>query len=518
VRKEQANLVATRLQFSRNLSSGGLLLVAEVAVALVLTPFIIVKLGAAAYGVWAVMISVIGYMGLIDVGIRGSVGRYVNHYLALQDRRAVSEVVGTANVILTGLAAIAFLAALVLAAFFEQVFAKTPPELLDEVRFSLPLLALGLWLSFVSSVLGNLLAAREATFAINHIMLVMLLLRSAGVVWALHSGHGLDALVVITVSCSAISNGVSLIVTRRVFGAEMPRLLGFSLTRLREMWRFGIASFTARTSATMASDSAPIVGMWVLGPEAVAVYSVAMSLTQYGRRLLDQAGNAIFPSVMKAGAVKDLAALRGLYLRYMNISFAIGSLVFVGLMVFSHSFLGLWVGPAYQSGAVVVAILAFGYLLFAAASTGPLTLAALDRVTLTMKIGVAEALACVVLTAALPMLGLGIAGMALGATLPRLVTSCLVYPSLMGGVLGADFGIDMRRCLRVNLLICALVAASFAAVWVMLPGHSWPTLIAAATLVTVLHVAVLGRRYEAFDSVVAGLRAHWSRWRGQGAA
>ena len=53
--------------------------------AFVLTPYIIIKLGAATYGVWSLMISVIGYLGLVDIGIRGSVGRYINHYLALKE-------------------------------------------------------------------------------------------------------------------------------------------------------------------------------------------------------------------------------------------------------------------------------------------------------------------------------------------------------------------------------------------------------------------------------------------------
>ena len=113
------------------------------------------------------------------------------------------------------------------------------------------------------------------------------------------------------------------------------------------MWRFGLASFVARTSSTMANDSAPIIGMWILGPEAVAIYSIALTLTQNARRVLDQAGTAIFPSVMKAGAIKDFPGLRSLYLRFMDISFAIGSLVFVGMIVFSGDFLLLWVGPEY---------------------------------------------------------------------------------------------------------------------------------------------------------------------------
>src|SRR5262249_17284707 len=124
--------IATRGQFSRNVVSGWVLLAAEVAVGFALTPFVVRTLGAPAYGVWALMISVLGYMGLIAVGIRGSVGRYVNHYLALGDSGALSGIVGTANVVLTALSAIALAAAWILGAHFELAFPKTPPELADD--------------------------------------------------------------------------------------------------------------------------------------------------------------------------------------------------------------------------------------------------------------------------------------------------------------------------------------------------------------------------------------------------
>jgi O-antigen/teichoic acid export membrane protein len=504
--------IATHKQLARNLASGWVLLVAEVAVAFVLTPFIIMKLGAAAYGVWALMISVIGYMGLIDIGIRGSVGRYVNHYMALKDSQAVDEVVGTANVVLTGLSVVALAVAFAIATHFQQLFPKTPPALLEDIRFALPLLAVGLWLSFLSSILGNLLAAREAMYLTNQFALATLALRTVAIVWALQAGHGIPALVLVTVATSALGVAISWWAVRRVFAVQVPRLVLFSAARLVEMWRYGVASFTARTAATLANDSAPVIGMWTLGPEAVAIYSVAMTLTQYARRLIDQAGSVIFPSVMKAGAIKDYDGLRSLHLRYMDLSFAIGSLVFIGAIVFSHSFLGLWVGNEYQQGAVVVAILAFGYLMQGVASTTPLMLASLDRVNLTMQISLAEALACVVLMAALPgLFGLGLAGIALGATLPRLVTSCLVYPKLSIGLLGAGSRGPMLKHLRSNLLLCVGVGLVFGAVFLAIPGKTWPTLAAAIALVTVLHLLTLGSRYESI-AVVARMQAALRIW------
>lgn len=490
--------IASPPQFVRNLFSGWILLSAEIVIAFVLTPYIVTKLGVVTYGIWSLMISVIGYLGLIDIGIRGSVGRYINHYLALNDHHAVSEVVGTSTIFLTALSILAGIAAFILAENFSIIFPKTPPELIGEIRSALPLLALGLWLSFISSILGNLLAAKEALYLTNGYSLVTLVFRSVAIYFVLNADQGIHSLVMATLGASVLGAFLTMWSVRQVFASEMPNFFLFSITRLREMWRFGLASFVARTSSTMANDSAPIIGMWILGPEAVAIYSIALTLTQNARRVLDQAGSAIFPSVMKAGAIKDFPGLRTLYLRFMDISFAIGSLVFVGLIVFGGDFLKLWVGPAYADGTMVVGILAFGYLMSSASSTGPLTLASLDRINITMGISLVEAIACIVLTAALPgIFGLGLAGMALGSTLPRLFSSCMIYPWLSIQSLGSELQKPLNRGIVKNLLLTAALAFAF---WCidsfMADSVTWSAFAIAVSLATVLHLLLVGTQYQ----------------------
>ncbi len=505
--------IVSRAQFTRNLFSGWISLVVEIGVAFILTPYIIFKLGAATYGVWSLMISVIGYLGLIDIGIRGSIGRYINHYLALKDQRAFSEVVGTSTIVLTLLSLLAAGLAVVLAGNFSSIFPKTPPELVDDIRFALPLLALGLWLSFISSILANLLMAREALYLANIYNLITLLVRSVAIYFVLDAGHGIPALVLVTLATSLLGCILVWFSVRAIYAADFPNFLLFNLDRLKEMWRFGLAAFAARTSSTMANDSAPIIGMWILGPEAVAIYSIALTLTQNARRVLDQAGTAIFPSVMKAGAIKDFPGLRVLYLRFMDIGFAIGSLVFVGLMVFSASFLDLWVGTEYTSGAVVVGILAFGYLMGSTCSTGPLTLASLDRINVTMWISLGEAIACIILTAVLPgVFGLGLAGMALGSTLPRLFSSCGLYPWLSIHTLGDELRAPLRRGIARNLALTAAVAFGFWCIYALTGPASWPGFAIAVALATILHLVLVGSQYEGLPligAVTDRLRRLW---------
>jgi len=93
-----ASLIATARVFARNLLANWVGLLADAVVAFFLTPYIISSLGLVVYGIWSLINTLIGYFGLIDMGILGSVGRYINYYLARNDDRRVGKVVSTSLV------------------------------------------------------------------------------------------------------------------------------------------------------------------------------------------------------------------------------------------------------------------------------------------------------------------------------------------------------------------------------------------------------------------------------------
>ncbi len=80
----------------RNLMANWVGYCAPLVVALLLTPFIIGRLGAERYGVLTLMLSVSGYLGLADMGIGVSIGRYVNLYMARREGDKVNHVINSA--------------------------------------------------------------------------------------------------------------------------------------------------------------------------------------------------------------------------------------------------------------------------------------------------------------------------------------------------------------------------------------------------------------------------------------
>ena len=70
---------------SRNILSSWVAYAIQVVVTFFLTPFILSEIGDARYGVWAIVVSITGYYGLLDLGLRAGITQYITRYLACGD-------------------------------------------------------------------------------------------------------------------------------------------------------------------------------------------------------------------------------------------------------------------------------------------------------------------------------------------------------------------------------------------------------------------------------------------------
>ncbi|HEV2990940.1 MAG TPA: oligosaccharide flippase family protein, partial [Candidatus Angelobacter sp.] len=52
-----------------------------------LSPYVVNHLGNVTYGVWTLLLSLTGYLGLLDLGVRGAVTRYVARFHTETDHK-----------------------------------------------------------------------------------------------------------------------------------------------------------------------------------------------------------------------------------------------------------------------------------------------------------------------------------------------------------------------------------------------------------------------------------------------
>ena len=94
----------------RNILSNWISFAIYCAVSFFLSPFIVRHLGDSGYGIWTLTLSATGYLGLLDLGVRGAVTRYIAKFHAQAADHDASRVVSCSLVIFLAMGVIAIVA------------------------------------------------------------------------------------------------------------------------------------------------------------------------------------------------------------------------------------------------------------------------------------------------------------------------------------------------------------------------------------------------------------------------
>src|SRR5271165_183840 len=102
-------------------------LVATALVSLVMMPFVVHSLGDRMYGVWALAATLVGYYGILDLGLSSAVSRYLAAALGAGDQEECNRVFHTSLRLFVALAIVVFAVGCISAAV-SPWSCKTPEE------------------------------------------------------------------------------------------------------------------------------------------------------------------------------------------------------------------------------------------------------------------------------------------------------------------------------------------------------------------------------------------------------
>ena len=173
-----------------NAGSNYVALVVNILVGLALTPYIIHELGKSGYGLWSLVGSVAGYLGLLSLGVSNAVVRQVAYYLSRRDIEAVRATVSTALAIFVVVAIVVALASYVVSAPLASFFSVSA-EWANDFRTAFWLLGAAIGVTLVASIFEGVLCAKEQYPLFNSINVGILLTRATLTAAFLEAGWGL---------------------------------------------------------------------------------------------------------------------------------------------------------------------------------------------------------------------------------------------------------------------------------------------------------------------------------------
>jgi O-antigen/teichoic acid export membrane protein len=401
--------------------------VISMGVNFLLSPYVVRHLGNVGYGVWTLILSLTGYLGLLDLGVRGAVTRYVAKFHSEANHKRSSEVASSAAVIFGAAGLIAIFVSFV-CAFGVIGHMHIPPAYLTAGRAVLILMGLSVATSLINGVFGGILVGLQRFDLTNGIEVSINLLRAASIVLALHFGSGIVTLACLQLAFTLARWATNVALTRHYYPELRIRLAAADRAGIKLIFSFSVFSFLMHVSASLiyASDNV-VIGAY-LPVTFVTFYVIGGNLVEYARTLVSGISQALTPLASSTETRGDPKQLQKLVLTSSRWASMVILPVTCTFLLRGRSFIGLWMGWNYaELSGQVLRVLAITLMFWGANCAIAGIFLGLSKHKPIVPAMIFEGICNLALSIFL-VKRMGIIGVAWGTAVPSLVTNLIFWP------------------------------------------------------------------------------------------
>jgi O-antigen/teichoic acid export membrane protein len=445
-----------RKRILKNVSSSWFALGINVITGIFLSPFILHRLGDAAFGIWVLIFSVTGYYGLFDLGIRSSIVRYVSKFTATNDLEDLAKLVNTSLFSYGCIGAVSLLITLGLSFYFDSIF-KIPGELQATARWLLLMVGASVGLGFPLGVVGGFLDGLQRFYVNNWTSIAANLVRAALIVFALRHGRGLLTVAAITVVLPLITSLVRGIIAFHI------RPVPFGLryvdrSTLRIMANYSGVTLIIMIAGRLKFKTDTIVIGSMLSATAITYFNIGARIVDYAGEVVTALAQNFLPLASQSEATGNLDRLRKVFVAGNRFCALTIFPITATLLILGKSVIEVWVGKKYVSTSypILVILIIPSTLMWAQAASGRI-LFGISRHRTWAFVTLAEGISNLILSIIL-VRPYGIVGDAFGTAIPLTCSMVLFMP----GHLCRQLGIRLRTYLREAYVLPLLITVPLA--------------------------------------------------------
>lgn len=389
-------------------------------------PFLISGLGEKWYGLWLLVGTVMGFFGLLTVGLMSAVQRYLATEKSEETTYQFNQTVNTALLIFTA-AGIASIILSIIVGFMSSYFV-TDQELSSTFEVIVFILGINFALSFISAPFKALLNT-DYHFNITSLAdFLSLSIKAALTVIFVYQGFGVISLAVGTIISSIISKLIIIInalikIKKLRFGFQY-----LNKTKAVQLFKFSLNTFIAWVGDILRFSIDNLVISAFLGLSAVAIYNIPIRLFKYSSQFITTSLSVLQPYFSQRVGENNDNDIREKFELASGVSFAIAALFTSGLFVFGYDFINLWVDN-YPELQQMMYVLPWLLLLASSQSPSIMVLYAHNKHKHYAHQNIAEGVANAIISV-IAVQYWGMMGVLLGSLLPTLVTKLVLQPKL----------------------------------------------------------------------------------------
>ena len=341
----------------RSVVFGGLRYVVVAPIPFVMTPFILHRIGVAGYGTWAVFLAINGLTSLADLGLVGTLSKFVAEYYARQDFVALARLLGS------GLTLFLLLDLVIGSAVWgaspllvERLFrgsAMSQVDLVGLLRCFLIVIAANILSQLFASVTTGLQrldlthVMGAANVIMNAVFAAVLLLR----------GGGLRGLVYGYIASAIVTIVVYLLLVRMLLPQLALNPMRFDGSEARKMFGYSLRLYVTQAAVVVHNQVEKVFLAVLVGVAPVGWYDIASDTAVKMRGAIGLILSPVLPAASELDALGDESRMKELYYRSHKYLALVGVPVVCFVSAISNRFVTLWLGPNLRMIALPLSVL-----------------------------------------------------------------------------------------------------------------------------------------------------------------
>lgn len=312
------------------------------------TPIMLRLLGQAEYGLYGIAQSIMGYIGLLNFGIGGTIVRYLAKYRAEGNKKQEERVAGLFVKIYSVICCLILAAGLIFAANIQIYSRSLTPCEVETLRVLVILMTINTAIFLPFSVFSSVVLAHER-YVFSKLVGILSSIASPLLNLALlYCGFGSIGLVVSSTILNFVTYGVYTVYAVRKLQIR-PSFQKTETGLLREILKFSSFVFLASMVDILYWSTDKLIIGWAIGSAATAVYNIGASFNTYVTSLSTAISGLLVPRLTEM-VVKDAPKeqFTEIFIKVGRLQFIIISFIISAFVAFGRQFIALWAGPGYE--------------------------------------------------------------------------------------------------------------------------------------------------------------------------
>lgn len=311
------------------------------------TPLYMKYLGTTDFGINSLVQSIMGYIGMLNLGLGNAMLRYTVRYRAEGKREEEKSLNGMFLTIFSILMLVSIVIGIYIYSNISNFFSdKFTIEELSKTKSVFLLMMLNVAISFPVGVFSTNIASREKFLYQRGLSLIKTIITPIIGAILMLNGYGLIA---VTVSIVALGLFVSVfdIIYAKKLGMKI-NFKNFDLKVLKEIFHYSFYIFlNIIIDRVYWSTDRVIIGKYI-GVTAVGIYSIASIFNQLYMNFSTAISGVLFPKINRLIVEDKQEEISNLFIKVGRLQYIILGLISSGFILFGKDFIYLWLGEGYS--------------------------------------------------------------------------------------------------------------------------------------------------------------------------